>query len=243
MKLVQSFLNWLLPPRCPITGALVGESGTLSGQYWSKLSFIQKPFCSCCGTPFTVETEEIETIRCGTCLREPPDYTSARAVLKYDDASSEMILRFKHGDATHLSTLFAQWLDQLAQIPSTSHEMIVMPVPLHRWRLIKRRYNQASLIAKQFAKRRNLPFYAHSLKRTKSTESQGKKTKAARHENVQSAFFIPKKYYPLLADKHVVLIDDVLTSGATVNACARTLYKAGVKEVHVLTICRVVQND
>ncbi len=225
-----------------MTGALVGESGTLDPSYWAKLNFIQKPHCACCGTPFVTGNPTDPPMVCGQCLQEPPDFTTARAALKYDDASADMVLRFKYSDATHLSRLFANLLRQTGD-ETLGNCDVILSVPLHRWRLLKRRYNQAALIAESLSKLTHMPHWPLALTRVKSTESQGHKTKSARIENVRGAFQVSQSHADRLRYKKVVLIDDVMTSGATLNTCTRALSKAGVSEVHVLTVCRVVKSD
>jgi ComF family protein len=230
-------LNWILPPRCPMTGRLVSRNGALDPEYWAQLTFIQSPLCACCGNPFAAGVTG--DMSCGACLREPPDFTSARAALKYDDASAKMILRLKYADGTILAPLFANWLQQAGAKLIEDSDLIV-PVPLHRWRLLKRRYNQAGLLAQKLSQLANLPHEPFALQRTKATPPQGHKSKAARLDNMQGAFAaLPNK----VNGKHILLIDDVLTSGATVNACARALYKGGAVKVHVLTIARVAHTD
>lgn len=232
-----TLLDWMLPPRCPMTGELVGETGALDPAYWAQLTFIQKPLCRCCGNPFGVAVEQ--EFLCGRCLANSPAYTSARAALKYDDASAKIILKYKHADGTLLVPLLTRWLVQAGGEQLSQCDMII-PVPLHRWRLVKRRYNQAALLAQSLGRAVGKPCHVRALERIKATESQGHKTKAARHENVQGAFRVSADMKDALSGKTVLLIDDVLTSGATVNACAKALYAAGANEVHVLTVCRVV---
>lgn len=235
--LLSPLLNLALPPRCPMTGRLVSRNGALDPEYWAQLTFIQSPLCTCCGNPFAASAAG--DMSCGACLREPPDFTSARAALKYDDASAKMILRLKYADGTILAPLFANWLQQAGAKLIEDSDLIV-PVPLHRWRLLKRRYNQAGLLAQRLSQLTKLPHEPFALQRIKATPPQGHKSKAARLDNVQGAF---TALSGKVQGKRILLIDDVLTSGATVNACARALYKGGAAKVHVLTIARVAHTD
>lgn len=231
------FIDAILPPRCPATGALVGVQGTLSPEYWSQLHFIHKPVCACCGNPFP---HDIKTdMLCGKCMTEPPLYDTARAAIAYDDASSALILRFKYADKTLLARSFAPWLLQASPDALVCADYLV-PVPLHRWRLLKRRYNQAALLANALSTLSQKPHLPLALLRTRKTESQGKKSKAERLDNIRGAFSIADKFKDKIKNKNIILIDDVLTSGATVNECAKVLRAAGAARIDVLTLARIV---
>lgn len=222
-----------------MTGELVGQQGTIDPQYWSKLNFIQSPLCTTCGSPFPHEMEQ--DMLCGACLQEPPSFTTARSALRYDDASSAMILKFKHADGTTLAPALSHFLAQ------TGHDMlaqadVIIPVPLHRWRLFKRRYNQAMLLANLVSRKSGIPVLPHGLRRTRSTPSQGKKSRSERLENIKNAFSISEKHRDHIQSKRIVLVDDVHTSGATINECTRILLRNGAARVDVLTLARVVTN-
>jgi ComF family protein len=245
-QLVKRILNFVLPPRCPMTGQLVGEQGALDSSYWTHLTFIRKPMCKICGRPFGIVDDTSSSggddLTCGSCLRDPPIYASARAALLYDDWSAKMVLRFKYADAVILVPLFNQWLLQAGREQLAQCDMII-PVPLHRWRLLRRRYNQAALLSNALAKTSGLAHHPLLLHRNKATESQGQKTKAQREENMRGVFTIHSKDHDKVQGKKILLVDDVMTSGATVNACTKALLNAGAKEVHILTICRVAHAD
>ena len=237
-----SLLDAVLPPRCPATGALVGLQGTLAPEYWTRLHFIRAPLCACCGNPHAVAAAQgiAQEIMCGACMTERPSFRAARSALAYDDASSPLILAFKHGDKTLLAASFAAWMAQAAPGMLADADYLV-PVPLHRWRLLKRRYNQAQLLCaalRPHTAARVLPF---GLKRVKATDPQGRKSKAERHDNIRGAFAVGEEDKTKLHGKRIVLVDDVLTSGATVNECARILLATGAAHVDVLTAARVVR--
>lgn len=232
--LLRRTLDFILPPLCPMTGRAVGEAHTIDPAYWAQLTFIQAPMCAQCGAPF--DKHVLDGIRCGACLQQPPHFARARAALKYDDASAPLILKFKHADATHLSPLLAQWLQQAGrEILADAH--LLLPVPLHRRRLLRRRYNQAALLAAMLAEKSSVPCDPLLLRRIKHTESQGQKTRTQRLENVGGVFSVTDA--AKVKDKNIILIDDVLTTGATVNECAKTLLKAGAARVDVLVVARV----
>lgn len=238
---LKALIDFVLPPRCPATGRLVTENGTIDPQFWARLNFIHKPYCACCGDPFAVAVASEDTL-CGACLAERPVYRHARAALCYDDVSSGLILRFKYADATLLAPVFATWLMTAGADIIPACDMIV-PVPLHRFRLWWRRYNQAALLGAALAKKTGLPHAPMVLKRVRRTAVQGRKTRAARLDNVRGAFAVPDAYKNTVKGKRIVLVDDVLTSGATVSACARALLAAGAAAVDVLCVTRVTRSD
>ena len=237
-RFIHQLIDLILPPRCPVTGDLVSLQGTVSAAYWTQLNFIQSPFCTCCGLPFSTP-EPVGTV-CGACLADPPPFKHARSALYYDDASARMILSFKHADKTLLAPLLAQWLQQSGADVLDGADYLI-PVPLHRWRLLKRRYNQAGELARALSRKTAIPWLPHALRRHRATDSQGHKNAAARAENVRGAFKIQPAATSLLKGHKIILIDDVYTTGATLKACCKTLHKAGAREIHVLTLARVTR--
>lgn len=156
----------------------------------------------------------------------------------YDDASKRLILGFKHGDRTHLAETLGGWMQRSGQEFWDQTDFII-PVPLHRWRLFKRRYNQAALLAQAIGAKTSKPVLVDGLLRIKATPTQGHMSRKERQANVKNAFAV-NPHLPLsLKDKSVVLIDDVLTTGATLNECSHVLLDSGVKRVFVLTLARV----
>ena len=234
----SQLINLVLPPRCVISGEVVDKQGMISASAWRELSFINEPFCNSCGFPFEFEVED--GALCASCLDYPPHFENARAALKYDDGSRALILGFKHADKTYAVKSFMPWMNRAAQ-NLFQHTDILMPVPLHYTRLISRRYNQAALISSALAKETGIPTINDGLKRTRATVSQGHMDAKGRYKNVKKAFAVNKRYKNSLKGKTVMLIDDVYTTGATVNECAKTLKKAGVNEVYVLTLARAVK--
>jgi len=231
-------LDALLPPQCLGCGAAVNESGSLCSACWEAVDFLGLPRCGTCGYPF--EYEGSEGALCGACIRSPPAYDHARAVMRYDDASKNLILGFKHGDRTYAAPAFGRWLARAGAELLAGADLLV-PVPLHWTRLFYRRYNQATLLAQAAAKASGVPAVVDLLVRRRRTPSQGRLSPAARTRNVRGAFAVRPGRAALVQGRRVVLIDDVLTTGATVEACARTLKKAGAAAVDVLTLARVVR--
>lgn len=238
--LPQLALNAVLPPRCLACGALVERTGTLCAGCWSEVAFLTPPHCACCGLPF--EYDLGANALCGACTREPLPYQKARAVMRYNEASRQLILAFKHGDRTEGAPAFGAWLAR-AGAELIAEADLIAPVPLHRWRLLSRRYNQAALMAHALGRETGLPVQTDILVRRRHTPSQGRLSVTARQRNVAGAFAVTPRGAAALAGRHVLLVDDVMTTGATVAACARTLHRGGAAAVSVLVLARVVRAD
>lgn len=222
-------VNAVLPPRCIVSGEEVDRQGMLAPSVWSRLEFIAAPQCAACGWPFGFPVEEGSL--CAPCLARPPAYGKARSALKYNDASRGLVLGFKHADRTHAAPAFVPWMMAAGReiLPGAD---ILVPVPLHRLRLI----------AYALSKTAKVPVLPDALLRTRSTPPQGRMNLKERRRNVRRAFAVNPKRAAALAGKTLVLIDDVHTTGATVEECARALLKAGAQAVHVLTLARVVKD-
>ena len=234
----KKMLDLALPPRCVVSGDPVDEQGMLAPSVWAGLRFIGSPQCKQCGLPFEYEVDE--STLCGTCIETAPAYTTARAALAYDDGSRDIILRFKHADQMHAVRAFLPWLKS-AGAGFLNEADLIVPVPLHRWRLLKRRYNQAAVMGMTLGRDIGKPCIPDALLRTRSTPSQGHLKRDEREKNVKKAFAINERHKEAVKGKTIVLIDDVYTTGATVQECAKTLLRAGAKTVHVLTLARVVR--
>lgn len=235
-KYGNHLVDFILPPLCPATGEMVDLLGMVDSKFWQSLNFIHAPNCQKCGMPFAFEADNMT---CGDCLENPPLFHQNRSALAYDDASRSIILRFKHGDQTHAVKAFIPWLRQAGTAILNKADMMI-PVPLHRTRLIKRRYNQADLIGRELAHYYpQIAYHPDALHRIKATESQGFKKAKDRKKNVFRAFQTNPDYH--FEDKNIVIVDDVYTTGATLNECAKMLYRAGAKEVNCLTLSKVVR--
>lgn len=231
-------LDALLPPQCLSCGALAHEPGALCASCWEQVSYISDPHCYRCGFPFEVsDFSRPEETLCGGCSSKAPAFHRARSVLVYDDASRNLILRFKHADRTEGAPAFARWMARTGAGLIAEADVIV-PVPLHRWRLFSRRYNQSALLSAHLADQTDTEFAPSLLVRHRNTQTQGGLDRRGRTRNVQGAFFMGRG--PDVAGKRVLLIDDVLTTGATVSECAKVLKRAGAADVDVLTLARVI---
>lgn len=209
----------------------------LCADCWSGITFLDGPACACCGLPFPVDLGEGNF--CAACLARPPAFQTARAILAYDKKSRGAILALKHADRLDLVPGFARWLARSGRQTLERAEVIV-PVPLHRWRLWARRYNQAAELARRLGREQGVAVAATALIRTRPTESQGAMPSArARRRNVLGAFRVTDP--AAVAGRRVLLVDDVVTTGATVEACARAMLRAGAAGVDVLALARVVR--
>lgn len=236
--LARSMLNAVLPVRCLLCGATVAEDGALCADCWSSLRFLGPPHCACCGYPFEYEVPG-ETL-CAACTRAPPQFDRARAVFAYDEASRALILSFKHADRTHQAPAFGRWLAR-AGMDLVADADLIAPVPLHRWRLFARRYNQAALLVHALGRESGCRVAVDLLVRRRRTRSQGRMSRTARLRNVRGAFAVREDWREAVKGARVLLLDDVQTTGATVEECARVLNRAGAAAVDVLTLARVIR--
>lgn len=235
---VRRVVDAVLPPRCLACGEIVSVPGAVCATCWSGLGFVSSPYCACCGLPFAYESGP--DALCGACAGERPVFARARSVMTYDDASRRLILAFKHADRIDAAPAYGAWMARAgAELLADSDA--VVPVPLHRWRLLRRRYNQAALLARAVAHHAGVPAVIDALRRTRSTPSQGRMTRSQREQNVRGAFAVDARRRGQLAGKRIVLVDDVMTTGATLSACARPLLRAGAERVDALTLARVTR--
>lgn len=234
----SAVLDALLPPQCLSCRALVDRPGQLCPDCWSRIGFIADPVCACCGRPFDYDLGS--GTLCGACVRVPPAYARARSVFRYDDASRPLLLGFKHADRTEAAPALGAWLRRAGSILLAEADLVA-PVPLHRWRLLRRRYNQAALLAGALVRGTAVPAVMDLLERRRATPSQGGLSRAQRRRNVQGAFAVRDRHRDRARGRTVLLVDDVLTTGATAEACTRVLLQAGAARVDVLTLARVVR--
>ena len=225
-------LDWVYPP--------VALREMETGSTWADITFLDDPCCETCGFPFDFDVGS--EILCARCAAYPPKFDHARAGFKYDEHSRGLVLAFKHGGYRDNLSMFTTHLQRAGRMFWDSTDMI-LPVPLHPSRLVQRRYNQAAILARSLASNLDIPFRADILLRHKNTESQGAQTGKGRFRNVRGAFSLDDAAAPQLKGSFVVLIDDVYTTGATLNACAKTLKKAGAKQVNVVCLARVVRGQ
>jgi len=230
----------VLPPRCLKCGDILGGENGLCAPCWLKLAWLSPPCCACCGQPFQFESAPGSL--CGACLVKRPAYQRARAVFRYDDESRDLILGFKHADRTELAPSLARWMARSGAELIADCALIV-PVPLHWTRLALRRFNQAGLLAHAIGRVTDRPVEPQALIRRRATRSQGHLGRLARRRNVQGAMEVPGRFGPRIANRRILLVDDVITTGATVETAAKALLSAGAAAVDVLALAKVIRAD
>ncbi|HUZ14225.1 MAG TPA: ComF family protein [Caulobacteraceae bacterium] len=236
-SLVRGAVDIVLPPLALDPGARGPVQGQgLSAQAWRDLTFLEAPVCDGCGAPLDYDVGA--AARCPACLARPRAFDRARAAVVYDEHSRDLVLKLKHADRTDLARLFATWLARAGRDLFEDADALVA-VPLHRWRLIARRYNQAAEIARPLARLTSLAWLPDALVRRRPTPIQGGRSATGRRRNVAGAFAVPRRAWSAVEGKRLVLVDDVLTTGATAEACARVLKAAGALRVDVAAVARV----
>ena len=201
-------------------------------------AFITAPYCARCGVPFSAAAQGGLAQLCPGCEASPPHFGQARAALRYDLQGRRLILPFKYADRPDLAAILAPHMARAGAALLQRAELLV-PVPLHRLRLFRRRYNQAALLAQALSRLSRVPAAPDAMLRRRATASLGEKSAADRAAMVRGAFAVRPSRVAAIAGRHVLLIDDVMTSGATANACAETLLAAGATGVDVLVAARV----
>ena len=234
---LRSALDLALPQLCPACRETVEGRG-LCASCWSKLSFITRPYCERLGIPFVYDPGP--GILSMEAIADPPSYNRARAAVRFDEISRALVHALKYGDRLDLAPMMGRWVAQ------AGHELLadadaLVPVPLHWRRQWARRFNQSAMLAASISAASGVPIAACALKRVKATVQQVGLSRAERGDNIQGAFRVPATGKAAVAGRRLVLVDDVLTSGATVEGCARALLRAGAANVDVLIFARVAE--
>ncbi len=234
------FLDVLLPPRCPSCRTIVERDSSFCAPCWSRLQFLTAPMCACCGLPFpyTTATDAL----CAGCLETRPPYDSARAPLIYNKTSAGLVLGLKHGDRTGLARVMAAMMARAAA-PILADRPLLVPVPLHTRRLRQRRFNQAALLARMLGRSAGLATLGMALERVRDTPTSRGMTRTQRSKNVRGAIRVRPGAAARIKGAHVLLVDDVLTTGATAEACARALRRAGARRIDIVTFARVTHDN
>ena len=236
LSLARAALDTLYPPTCLACRAATDRHGALCPRCWNTIRFIERPFCERLGTPF--EQDLGQGLISPQAMADPPAFGRARAVARFEDGPARTLVhRLKYSDRAELSRPIATWMAR-AGADILSDADLLTPVPLHALRLWRRQFNQAAALATEISRQTGIACDLATLRRVKATRSQVGLSRAQRAENVQGAFRLAEG--ATVRGLSVVLVDDVLTSGATANASARTLLRAGAKRVDVLVFARVV---
>lgn len=235
--LLVPLADLVFPPRCPLCGeALAAQSGLCAG-CWSELAIPGEPSCTACQRP--LDAAATAGAICAPCLADPPRHDGIAAGTLYNDASRRLILALKHGHRIALAPLLARLM--LAQVPEeVDQDWQVVPVPLHRWRLWRRGFNQSALLGREMAKARGASLVVDGLIRQKATPTLGGLGKAARARALAGAIASNPHRLDRLRGAKVLLVDDVLTSGATTKACVSALKRAGAEKVRIACFARVL---
>ena len=231
--ITKVLLDFALPPRCAGCGEVSDEVGTFCPACWRLLEWLGNSGCQRCGLPLAGTEAEL----CGRCLAEPPKLDRIRAAVAYDDIPRSVALRLKYGRKVALARTMARYMAPLRG--DWSNDTVVVPIPLHRWRLWGRGFNQSGLVARELGRRWKLPVDWRHLQRLKRTKPLKGLNHVQRRKAVAGAFRVAQPTD--LRGKTVVLIDDVLTSGSTAEACARVLRRAGASRVELICWARVVR--
>ncbi|MYL97871.1 ComF family protein [Novosphingobium sp. FGD1] len=233
---LQPLVDLIFPPRCPLCGDGIGTQTGLCTPCWATLAVPGEPACTACCRPFGEPA--LEGATCAPCLKDPPKHAGIAAATLYNDSSRKLVLAFKHGSRLGLAPMMAGMI--LPKVRFVDEEWVVVPVPLHRWRLWKRGYNQAAELARHLARGTGGRLCVDALVRRKATPSLGGLGKLARRRALTGVIAIAAARAPQVGGKKVLLVDDVLTSGATSNACVSALRRAGAEKVVIACFARVL---
>lgn len=230
-------LDLALPPTCIACRTIVSTPGSLCGACWSCMVLVERPFCERLGTPFPFEAGENRLS--AEAVMEPPAYDRARAATVFGPVSQDLVHGLKYGDRLDLAVPMARMMARAGGELLAQADLLI-PVPLHRFRLWRRRFNQAAMLARAISRTSGVAVQTDALARIRATTSQVSLSRAERRANVAGAFAVPERKQAEIAGRRIVLVDDVLTTGATLEACTRVLRRAGATNVDVLTFARVV---
>lgn len=232
-RAASALADLVVPPTCLYCRKPLAVHDALCAHCWRSIKFIRPPLCDRLGIPLPYDiggraiSAQAET--------DPPDYDRARAVAHFDGVLRDLIHQLKYGDSHIARRLFGRWLAEAGAELLRDCDLII-PVPLDRWRLLKRRFNQAAILSRELHRLTGIAWDPLLLLRSKRTSAQVGLTRDQRRRNVQGAFSVDPARAEAIADRAIVLLDDVITTGATAEACARVLKRAGASRVDVLAL-------
>ncbi|MCH9753587.1 MAG: ComF family protein [Alphaproteobacteria bacterium] len=234
---INKILGLLFPSKCFACGTIVGRESKLCFSCWKGVEFISSPSCSKCDYPF--EFDVGEEMICGECIKEKVFFDKALSIFKYGDVSKILIHKLKYSDKLHMAKYLAMLLVKRVQSESKDFDFIV-PVPMHRKKLRRRFYNQSALISKHLSRLSGIPFLPNVLEKSTHHIPQTGLRREIRKSNVKGTFRLSKKSANIIRGKNILLVDDVYTTGATVNECSKILKHALCNKVIVATVARVI---
>ena len=239
IKGIQTALSTIYPARCLTCGSLVDSDFGLCGPCWRDTSFLGGTVCDCCGVPLP-GAEGQDALLCDECMTHPRPWVQGRAAMLYTQTGRKLVLALKHGDRQEIARPAALWMaNALGDI--VEENTLIVPIPLHWLRMIKRRYNQSALLAQALGRHLSLPCAPELLKRPKSTQSLDGLGRAERYEMLREAIRVNPKLRHQFIKRPILLVDDVMTSGATLSAATEVLQQAGSGNIRVVTLARVAK--
>jgi len=235
---VRQIVDFALPPRCPGCGTITDAPHRFCLGCWQSLRFLGEPCCSRCGYPF--EYDGGEGVECGGCLADPPHYDRLRAAVAYGEVARKVALKLKYSGRPGVAETLGHFMQR--HLAGEDAQAILVPVPLHRWRIWKRGYNQSALIAEALGRRTGIAVELGLIRRVKATPPLKGMGRRERALAVRGAFRTTEAGKEKVRERTVILVDDVYTSGATANACARLLKRSGAAAVNIICWARVVSD-
>ena len=240
--MLPAAIKAIYPPTCMGCGEPADRDHALCGPCWRETPFIVGLTCDHCGVPLPGEEMNNDGLVCDDCLQVARPWNRGRAALEYSGNARRFVLQLKHGDRTELARPLAAWMAAAAR-PLVTGPVVIVPVPLHRSRILSRRFNQSALLAQRMGKSLNQPACLDALTRTRRTPSLGGLGREDRFRALEGVFEVTPKRAARLRGQTVLLVDDVMTSGATLAACTEALRAAEVDTVHVVTLARASKAD